>query len=351
MPRNKDFNLPVTVLIGSNRVNMRNITRGMRIDPGYKLKHGITLSISTILTLFSSIENSTKARLLKRTEITKSPVFVVGFWRSGTTLLHNLLCQNPDFAFVSTFQTVFPNHTLSNQWWLKFVGAPFIPEYRPADKVKLEWENPQEEELSLGNMQETSYYNFMYFPNSFEKYLNKGLLLENLNEKELKTWEDAYTKLIKTAIINTGGQRFVSKNPPNAFRIPRLLKMFPDARFINIARKEEEVIFSFKRFMVEVLNGTALQDFDMEILDEQVKELYDIYKKKYNTDKLLIPKGNLVEIDYHEFVDHKIEGIKHIYDALGLDGFESSLPMMEEYLEDTKDFQPWDHRKIKKKKH
>jgi len=351
MSRNKEFNLPVTVLIGSNRRNMRSITRGMQIDRPYKLKHGITLTISTILTLFSKIENRAKSKLIKQTEITKAPIFVVGFWRSGTTLLHNLLCQNPDFAFVSTFQTVFPNHTLSNQWWLKYVGAPFIPEYRPADKVKLEWENPQEEELSLGNMQETSYYNFMYFPNSFEKYLNKGLLLENLNEKELKIWEDAYTKLIKTAIINTNGQRFVSKNPPNAFRIPQLLKMFPDARFINISRNEEEVIFSFKRFMVEVLKGTALQDFNLEILDRQVKDLYDIYKKKYNKDKLLIPRGNLVEIDYHEFVDHKIEGIKHIYDALGLDGFESSLPMMKDYLEETKDFQPWDHRKIQKKRH
>ncbi len=350
MPRNKEFNLPVTVLIGSDRSNMKSITRGMQIDPAYKLKHGITLSISTILTLFSKIENKTKARLIRQTEISKPPVFVVGFWRSGTTLLHNLLCQNPDFAFVSTFQTVFPNHTLSNQWWLKYVGAPFIPEYRPADKVKLEWENPQEEELSLGNMQEISYYNFMYFPNSFEKYLNKGLLLENLDEKELKKWEDAYLKLIKTAIINTRGQQFVSKNPPNAFRIPQLLKMFPDAKFINIARKEDEVIFSFKRFMVEVLKGTALQDFDLEILDNQVKELYAIYKKKYNNDKLLIPKGNLVEIDYHEFVDHKIEGIKHVYDSLGLDGFKTSLPYMEQYLEETKDFQPWNHRKMQKKK-
>jgi hypothetical protein len=350
MSKEKEFKLPVTVLIGSNYRNMRNITRGMRIDPGYKLKHGITLSISTILTLFSAIENKNKAKLIEQTKISKPPVFVVAFWRSGTTLLHNLLCQNPDFAFVSTFQTVFPNHTLSNQWWLKYVGAPFIPEYRPADKVKLDWDNPQEEELSLGNMQENSYYNFMYFPNSFEKYLNKGLLLENMDEEELINWEETYIKLIKTALINTEGQQFVSKNPPNAFRITQLLKMFPDAKFINIERNEDEVIFSFKRFMVEVLKGTALQDFNEEILDKQVRELYDLYVEKYNKDKLLIPEGNLVKINYHEFVDHKIEGIKHVYDSLGLEGFEEALPNMQQYLEDTKDFKPWDHRKMHKAK-
>ena len=82
MPSNKEFNLPVTVLIGSENKNMRNITRGMRIDPGYKLKHGITLSISTILTLFSKIERHFLAKLPDSeeaiiTDNTKIPIITI----------------------------------------------------------------------------------------------------------------------------------------------------------------------------------------------------------------------------------------------------------------------------------
>lgn len=351
MARNKEFKFPVTVLIGSEIDNLKRISRNKRIDPGYLNKYRATAVVSTILTAFSKFESSWNAKQLEKTKISKPPVFIVAFWRSGTTLLHNLLCQNPEFAFVSTFQTVFPNHTLSNQWWLKYLASPFLPEYRPADKVKFEWENPQEEELALGNMQETSFYNFMYFPNNFNEYVNKGLIIDNLSPEELKTWEDTYCRLIKTATINTGGNRFISKNPPNAFRIKQFLKMFPDAKFINISRNPDEVLFSFKRFWVEVLRGTALQDFDIDMIDKRTRELFALYTEKYNTDKHLIPEGNLVELDYHEFVEDKIEGIKHIYDTLELDGFESSLPMMEQYLEDTKEFQPWDHRKAQKKKH
>ncbi|MEE4259199.1 MAG: sulfotransferase [Bacteroidales bacterium] len=351
MPRNKEFKFPVTVLIGSEIDNLRKISRNTHIDTGFLNKYRATMAVSAILTAFSRFESSWNAKQLEKVQITKAPIFIVAFWRSGTTLLHNLLCQNPEFAFVSTFQTVFPNHTLSNQWWLKHVASPFLPEYRPADKVKFEWENPQEEELALGNMQETSFYNFMYFPNDFKEYVEKGLLIDGLSDDELKTWEDAYCRLIKTALINSGGNRFISKNPPNAFRIKQFLKMFPDAKFINITRNKDEVIFSFKRFMIEVLKGTALQDFEPDMIDKRTRELYALYLERYNADKHLIPKGNLVEIDYHEFVDHKIEGIKHVYESLNLDGFEASLPNIEQYLEETKDFQPWNHRKMQKIKH
>lgn len=351
MARNKEFRFPVTVLIGSEIKNLRKISRNRSIDPGFKWKYLATTIVSTILTAFSKTERLITAKRFRNTKIANPPIFIIGFWRSGTTLLHNLLCQNPEFAFVSTFQTVFPNHTISNQWWLKYVASPFLPEYRPADKVKFEWKNPQEEEMALGNMQDVSFYNFMYFPKDFKEFVDNGLMIDKLSEEELKKWEDTYCRLIKTAMINTDGSRFISKNPPNAFRIKQLLSMFPDALFINITRDPDEVIFSFNRFMMEVVEGTALQDFGPEELDKHTRELYSLYKEKYNKDKHLIPKGHLVEIDYHKFVKDKIEGIKHIYDTLGLDGFDASLPMMQQYLDDTKGFQPWDHRKSKVKKH
>jgi len=351
MVRNKEFRFPVTVLIGSEIKNLRKISRHRRIDSGFKGKYLATATVSTILTAFSRVERLITAKKFRDTKITDPPVFIIGFWRSGTTLLHNLLCQNPEFAFVSTYQTVFPNLTISNQWWLKHVASPFLPEYRPADKVKFEWANPQEEEMALGNMQDISFYNFMYFPKDFNEFVKNGLMIDKLSEEELKKWEENYCRIIKTAIINTGGSRFISKNPPNAFRIKQLLEMFPDARFINITRDSDEVIFSFNRFMMEVINGTALQDFGPDVLDKRTRELYSLYTENYNADKHLIPKNHLVEIDYHEFVKHKIEGIKHIYDTLELDGFDASLPMMEQYLDDTKDFQPWDHRKSTVKKH
>ncbi len=351
MVRNKKFRFPVTVLIGSDIGNLRKITRNKHIDPAYLNKYRATVAVSSILTVFSKLEKSFTGTRLENTKITEPPVFIIAFWRSGTTLLHNLLCQNPDFGYVSTFQTVFPNHTILNQWWLKLIAAPFFPKTRPADNMPLEWDNPQEEEMAVGNMQEYSFYNFMYFPKNLQDFIENGLMIDNLPPAELESWKKDYLRMIKIALLNTGGKQLISKNPPNAFRIQQLLKMFPDAKFINITRNQEEVIVSFKRFMKGVFRGTALQDVDDVTLENNIRLLYDLHKEKLIEGRKLIPEKNMLEIDYTDFIEHKIETIHHIYDTFGLQGYEQSLPMMQQYLDDTKDFKPWDHRKKKSREH
>lgn len=47
-------------------------------------------------------------RRIKSVNLQKnSPVFVIGHWRSGTTHLHYLLCQDQRFSFLEAFQAFF----------------------------------------------------------------------------------------------------------------------------------------------------------------------------------------------------------------------------------------------------
>ena len=48
-----------------------------------------TLTLSQRLQLGSAVE---------KTEIQKDPVFIVGHWRSGTTMLHEILMRDPQFT-------------------------------------------------------------------------------------------------------------------------------------------------------------------------------------------------------------------------------------------------------------
>jgi hypothetical protein len=48
----------------------------------------------------------------------KSPLFIIGHWRSGTTLLHNLLATDPGFGYTTTYQAIFPNN-LRSKWIFK----------------------------------------------------------------------------------------------------------------------------------------------------------------------------------------------------------------------------------------
>ena len=70
---------------------------------------------------------------LKTIRIEEPPVFIIGFWRSGTTLLHSLLCQDPQAGYVTTFQGVFPNLVLTQKKWMKAFTNRILPKKRPFD--------------------------------------------------------------------------------------------------------------------------------------------------------------------------------------------------------------------------
>ena len=49
-------------------------------------------------------------RKIERTKIDDDPIFVIGHWRSGTTLLHELLVLDPRHTFPDTYACFAPNH-------------------------------------------------------------------------------------------------------------------------------------------------------------------------------------------------------------------------------------------------
>ncbi len=98
----------------------------------------------------------------KNKTIDKAPIFIIGHWRSGTTHLHNLLCQDKNMAYVTTYQSVFPDTLFNKLGRFLFLGFSklLIPGTRKGDNVKLGSSLPQEEEFALGDKVPFSFYFF-----------------------------------------------------------------------------------------------------------------------------------------------------------------------------------------------
>src|SRR5690348_4608138 len=54
-------------------------------------------------------------RRIAETPITHAPLFVVGHWRTGTTLLHELLIRDEQFTYPDTFACLLPHHILLSE--------------------------------------------------------------------------------------------------------------------------------------------------------------------------------------------------------------------------------------------
>jgi hypothetical protein len=329
----RKFSFLITVLAGGA---VSHVLRQLRIhsaDYKYFPRIFLTVIVCFILEPFRWWEGLMWKRRIRNVKMTKPPVFIIGFWRSGTTLLHNLLSLMPGASYITTYQTVFPDLLLSHSWWFKPIIGKFWPTHRPFDDVKMGMDLPQEEEIALANLQEVSFYNFLYFPKDFERFYEKELFMKDLEEYKISRWKAAYVKMIRKSFLNVKGDRFISKSPSNMARIGKLLEVFPDARFVFIYRNPYKTVESFYRFFHEVLPAVQVQTSHDELSRERVARIYTDMINRYFSERNKIPEKNLLEIRFEEFSKDIQGGLEQIFKKFDLEGFEETLPEFKEHLE------------------
>ncbi len=281
----------------------------------------------------------------RKETIKKAPIFILGHWRSGTTHLHNLLCQDPQMAYVTTYQSVFPDTLFNKLGRFLFLGFSklLIPGTRKGDNVSLGSSLPQEEEFALGDKIPICYYFFWMFPKNMLRYYEEYIGFKNIVVNQLEKWKSNYKLLIKKALKNTRRERFLSKNPPNTGRIKILLEMFPNAKFIHIHRNPIEVFLSTQNFYKKMLPPLQLQDISQEEIDQKIIDVYKKIMSDYLEQKELIPKANLVEVSFEKLEKKPAEVLEYIYDTLQLEGHSEAVPNFEIYISNLKNYKKNKH--------
>ncbi len=328
-----DFNkLPINTLVGADWKTFKAVTEGRTIDKGYKSKYRLTKAVCRLLSPLAAFQNRKFKKRLANQSIEKDPVFILGHWRSGTTFVHNVLSCDKRFGYNTTFQTVFPHLMMWGQGFFKKSMSWLMPDKRPTDNMELAVDLPQEEEFALANMMPYTYYNFWFLPKYQKEYADKYLIFKDIKEDELKIFEDTFKKLIKISLWNTKGEQFLSKNPPHTGRVKELLKMFPNAKFIYLMRNPFTVLESTRSFFTNTIQPLKLQDISNEEIEKNILSIYTDLYNKYEADKHLIPKGNLIEVKFEDFEADALGMTEKIYKTLNLFDFESARPAIEKYV-------------------
>jgi len=214
----------------------------------------------------------------------------------------------------------------------------YMPKKRPMDNVVMSPMLPQEEEFALANSMPYSYYLFWFFPKQTMELCNKYLLFEGLPDEDFNEWKRIYMAFVKRAMINTGGSQFLSKNPPHTARIKALLEIFPNAKFIFLTRNPFTVFESTMKFMWYTVQMLKLQDFTYQELEKNVLEVYRLIHNKYEKEKVLVPRSNLIEIRFEDFEENSLEMLEEIYTRLRISNFNVTLPSFENYLSSMKGY-------------
>lgn len=336
----RSFRLYLPPAVGYNYPLLIRLLKKYGVEKGYHGRSFVISLISAIGVPFRIYEKLAYDGKAKKVSLEEPPVFILGHWRSGTTHLHNLLCQDPEASYVTTYQSVFPDQTLSagSRFIFKNFMKMLIPVNRKGDNVKLSADYPQEEEFALGVRIPACYYYFWYFPELMKQYYDEFLTFENTDDKLRDSFINEYRRVINKAMLYSGKSRFLSKNPVNTGRIPMLLEMFPDAKFIYIHRNPVDVILSTRHFFDKMIPGLTLHKVDYDKLNSDIYTIYDRLMHRYLETKDLIPEDNLIEMRYDDLTSKTMEEIKNVYDKFRLKGFDTSGPVIEAYAESEKDF-------------
>jgi hypothetical protein len=298
------------------------------------------LAICIIGIPFRTYEHWRYKRKINRHPLVESPIFIIGHWRSGTTHLHNIICQDPRMGYVTTFQSVFPENVLPGfgRWLFKSFMELLIPAKRKGDNVKLGVEYPQEEEFVLGRNHNNSFYDMWYFPRKTMYFFERYLLGKGASDRSMANFRNDYYRMIKKAMINLDRRWFISKNPPNTARIPALLEIFPNARFIHIYRNPVMVLLSTRHFFSKIMPPLQMHCISDEKRNAIVYDLYRKTMQSYFENKDLIPAENLVEVRFEDFDSDQVGTIKMIYRKLGIPGFEDYADLFRAYTDLKKDY-------------
>ena len=326
---------PVSTLIGSTFKNYIKILNQGRIAPKFYFKIFLSTLVVLIATPFHLWEKIVFHKKLKNFKFEKPPLFILGHWRSGTTLLHNMLTKDPTASYMTTYQAVFPNN-LTSKWIFRTFMKINMPDKRPSDGVALNINFPQEDEFSFSNSYWNAYYNFFYFPEKYKEFYEKSVHHKNLSKKEIELWYSSYDKLVKKALINTKGERAIFKNPVNTGRIDKILKLYPDAKFLYIYRNPITVFYSTRRFFQQLYPTLWLHKVDNKFIDDMIFDVYIRLLDDYYEYKSLIPAENLMEIRFEEFEQKPLQEMENIYSNLLNEDFIKVKHYFSDYLKTQK---------------
>lgn len=328
-----EFNkLPINTLVGADWHTFKQLTNGREIDAPWRGKYRLTKGVCRLLSVLAPIQEQRYQKQLADKPLKNDPLFILGHWRSGTTFVHNVLSCDKRFGYCTTYQTVFPHLMMFGQAFFKKNMSWLMPDHRPTDNMELAVDLPQEEEFALSNMCPYTFYNFWFFPRYFEEYADKYLLFEKISPEELQVWEETFRKLIKISLWNTGGEQFLSKNPPHTGRVRQLVKMFPNAKFIYLMRNPYTVFESTRSFFTNTVQPLKLEEWTNEEIEQCILTNYSKLYARYQADKSLIPQGNLIEVKFEDFEADSLQKTEQIYQSLSLPGWQEARDAIAQYV-------------------
>jgi omega-hydroxy-beta-dihydromenaquinone-9 sulfotransferase len=236
-----------------------------------------------------------------RQQVVKTPVFIIGNPRSGTTFTHRLLEKDTDtFTTTTSWELLFaPSITQRKIIWLlrDLLDLLKVPFKRTLDDINESISmDKSAHKIRLNGSEEDEHFLIHIWASAvlWPIYPIKDTTLPHFFFDKMIPHDNRlkiigfYKNMLQRHIYAYGGDKILlSKNPSFSGKIDTLLEVFPDARFIDLVRNPFECMPSMMNYMASgwKVFGSPLEPYPYKEEFFEVMNHYYLYPAEYFQDK------------------------------------------------------------------
>jgi hypothetical protein len=289
-----------------------------------------TMAPGTVFSTMAGLQQKLNHQQLEQANF-RNAVVVLGYWRSGTTLLHELLCLDKRYTFPTTHACMNPHHFLFSEASVLASGGSTTQ--RPMDEMEVHAGSPQEDEFALLSLGARSPYEALLIP----AILPEALKLtdpKDLSAAEEKHWREVFLNFLAGVSVRGEGRPMILKSPTHGARVDTLRELLPDARFLVIMRDPVTNFESVIRMWRKMFENYAIEPIPPDdAIREAVLGDRPRFEAKLAANTADLPKNRFAAISYESLVANPVGVIERLYGQLELGDFE---PAREAIVAETK---------------
>ena len=247
-------------------------------------------------------------------------VVILGYYRSGTTHLQNLLACDRRVVTPRWYQCLAGQGYLLAWTVIRVMLVPFLGRTRPQDSVGFGPEWPGEDDFALGTWGGCSSIAGRHvFPQN--RRLWQGWhALEGLNSAQLATWRTLTKRFVFKITRRKKGRLVVLKSPSHTARVAELDRLFEGrVHFVHLVREPGAVIDSNVR-MFHALRNHALQELpDVQEIRDGVVAEYQMTERLCAEQLDALGDRQWVRVRFDDLRNDPMGTLGSVYAAMGTD--------------------------------
>lgn len=265
-------------------------------------------------------------------EVIETPIFVMGMGRTGTTILHELLAQDPVNRAPLLNEMISPSpesRRYSGGLSKLGVADAYAKIY---DEIDPSWITKHESAGDLPN--ECSYMmNHEFMGTTFFGSYNVVSHVIWDSQVDQRRGYQIHQRILKMLQWSNPRKRFVLKDPAHLGRLPELLETYPDAKLVHTHRDPTKVVASTLSLMASNRLMRS-ESFDAAGLAEMMNYGQCASLEKCIEDRQAghVPEDQIADVRFSEFMQDPVAQVEKLYQHWGWELSEQARHNMSQFM-------------------